>query len=171
MWHQRLGHVSFDTILKLNKDGFLSVTSILPKPVLCAPCQMAKGHKLPFDTNSKRANFPLDLIHCDLWGPSPVTSHDGYRYYALFIDDHSRFTWFYALRAKSEFHTILSIFIKFVQTQFTRKIKVFQSDEGTEFLNHHVRHILEENGTFHRISCPLHPSTKWSGRMQTPTHR
>lgn len=65
-WHKRLGHVSFDTISILNNSGCLFVTSILPKPIICDSCQLAKGHRLPFELNFKRADNPLDLIHCDL---------------------------------------------------------------------------------------------------------
>ena len=89
LWHARLGHVSYDTILLLNKKGQLLVTSILPKPSLCSSCQMAKAHRLPFVNNDKRAINVLDFIHCDLWGLSPVCSVDSYRYYVSFVDDYS----------------------------------------------------------------------------------
>ncbi|KAI3785937.1 hypothetical protein L1987_45063 [Smallanthus sonchifolius] len=157
LWHARLGHVSFDVISLLNKFGILSVTSLLPKPNICSPCQLAKGQRLPFISNKKRASFPLDLVHCDLWGPAPITSPEGYRYYVIFIDDHSRFTWFYPLKTKTGFYAVLSAFIKLIQTQCSRKIKNFQSDGGTEFVNHTVRNIFEANGTFHRYSCPYTP--------------
>uniref|UniRef100_A0A251SD45 Putative GAG-pre-integrase domain-containing protein n=1 Tax=Helianthus annuus TaxID=4232 RepID=A0A251SD45_HELAN len=90
LWHSRLGHVSNDVIKLLNKTGLVQVTSILPKPIVCSSCQMSKAQKLPFDLNPKRALFPLDLVHCDLWRPSPITSHEGYRYYVAFVDDFSR---------------------------------------------------------------------------------
>lgn len=77
-------------------------------------------------------------MHCDLWGPAPVISHDGYRYYAIFVDDFSRFTWFYPLKAKSDYFVVLNSYLNFVQTQFSCKVKTFQSDGGTEFLNHRV---------------------------------
>ncbi|KAM0002129.1 putative RNA-directed DNA polymerase [Helianthus debilis subsp. tardiflorus] len=157
LWHARLGHVSFDVISTLNKTGCLSLTSLLPKPDLCLPCQLAKSQRLSFVNNEKRASFPLDLIHCDLWGPAPIASTDGYRYYVVFIDDYSRFTWFYPLTTKTGFYAVLSAFIQLVQTQFSRKIKTFQSDGGGEFLNHTVRKIFEANGTFHRFSCPHTP--------------
>ncbi|KAM0027867.1 putative RNA-directed DNA polymerase [Helianthus debilis subsp. tardiflorus] len=157
LWHARLGHVSFNIISLLNKLGVLSVTSLLPKPTICTPCQLAKGQRLSFDLNLKRASHPLDLIHCDLWGPSPVCSKDGFRYYVAFIDDYSRFTWLYPLKTKTGFYTVLPVFLRLVQTQCSRKVKVFQSDGGTEFVNHTVRKILEENGTFHRLSCPYTP--------------
>lgn len=157
LWHLRLGHVSFDVISVLNKSGVLSVTSLLPKPSICASCQIAKGQRLPFINNDTRASFPLDLVHCDLWGPSPVTSTDGYRYYVIFVDDYSRFTWCYPLKTKTGFYSVLPIFLNLVQTQCSRKVKVFQSDGGTEFVNHTVRKIFEDNGTFHRFSCPYTP--------------
>ncbi|GJZ09562.1 retrovirus-related pol polyprotein from transposon TNT 1-94 [Tanacetum coccineum] len=157
LWHARLGHVSFDVISVLNKLGVLSITSLLPKPIICTPCQLAKGQRLSFNNNVKRSLHPLDLIHCDLWGPSPICSKDGYRYYVAFVDDCSRFTWLYPLKTKTGFYSVLPIFINLAQTQCSRKIKTFQSDGGTEFVNQTVRKILEDNGTFHRFSCLYTP--------------
>ncbi|KAD3068636.1 hypothetical protein E3N88_36516 [Mikania micrantha] len=158
IWHSRLGHVSYDTISMLNKLGCVNLTSILSKPGICNTCEMSKGHRFPFQLNDKRASHCLDLVHCDLWGPSPISSMNNFRYYVIFVDDFSRFTWFYPLQTKSEFFAIFSTFVTFVQTQFSCKIKVFQSDGGTEFLNHNVKNLLNDNGTFHRISCLYTPS-------------
>nr|GFC07278.1 retrovirus-related Pol polyprotein from transposon TNT 1-94 [Tanacetum cinerariifolium] len=116
LWHRRLGHVSYDIITLLNKFGCLSTTSILPIPNICSSCQLSKSKRLPFENNMKRASHVLDLIHCDLLGPSPVTSIDGYRYYVIFVDDYSRFTWFYPLKAKSDFPAVFETFVCFVQT-------------------------------------------------------
>ncbi|KAJ9544289.1 hypothetical protein OSB04_023996 [Centaurea solstitialis] len=157
LWHNRLGHVAFETISLLNKLGHLFLTSVLPKPSVCTSCELSKSHKLPFAINEKRSLHVLDMIHCDLWGPSPVMSTDGYLYYALFVDDFSRFTWFYPMKHKSDFFQVLAAFLRFVQTQFSCKVKVFQSDGGTEFTNHRVRSLLVENGTHHRLSCPYTP--------------
>lgn len=157
LWHARLGHVSFNVISTLNKLGVLSITSLLPKPIVCTPCQLAKGQRLSFDISSKRSSNPLDLIHCDLWGPAPVFSNDGYRYYVAFIDDYSRFTWLYPLKTKTGFHSVLPVFINLAQTQCSRKIKTFQSDGGREFVNQTVRKIFEDNDTFHRFSYPYTP--------------
>nr|KAJ0198872.1 hypothetical protein LSAT_V11C600301960 [Lactuca sativa] len=114
LWHSRLGHAAFDVVSFLNKMGYLSITSVLPKPIVCSSCQLSKGHRLSFDINNKRFLAPLDFVHCDLWGPSPVISKDGYNYYVVFIDDFSRLTWFYPLKTKFGFYTVLSTFVKFV---------------------------------------------------------
>ena len=103
LWHKRLGHVACNVISILNKYGFLNVTSILPKPSICPFCELSKQHHLPFQLNEKRSLHVLDMVHCDLWGPSPVTSVDGYRYYDLIVDDYLRFSWFYPLKIKSDF--------------------------------------------------------------------
>ncbi|KAJ0701721.1 putative RNA-directed DNA polymerase [Helianthus annuus] len=156
-WHSRLGHASFDTITNLNKLGHLFVTSLLPKPGLCNSCELSKAKHLPFVENDKRAQQVLDLIHCDLWGPAPIASTDGYLYYVIFVDDYSRFTWFYPLKAKSDFFNILTIFLNFVQNQFSKSVKVFQSDGGTEFTNNRVQNCFQEHGIHHRLSCPHTP--------------
>src|SRR3954467_14075402 len=74
VWHARLGHVSHNVISLLNKNHHLCVTSLLSNPSLCSSCQIAKSKRLPFTLNIERASNVLDLIHCDLWGPSPICS-------------------------------------------------------------------------------------------------
>ncbi|KAJ0853298.1 putative RNA-directed DNA polymerase [Helianthus annuus] len=164
LWHARLGHVNFDVISMLKTKGYVSFTSVLPKPGLCSPCELAKAKRQPFLSNDKRASLPLEIIHCDLWGPSPIKSVDNFLYYVAFVDDYSRFTWLYPLRAKSDFFNALSIFVPFVQTQFSTKIKIFQSDGGTEFTNNRVRNFFEQHGILHRLSCPYTPQQ--NGRVE-----
>ena len=110
----RLGHVPFHVISLLNKLGHLSISLLLPDPSVCSPCHLAKSKRLPFAINEKRATFVLELIHCDFWGHAPIATSDGYKYYVPFVDDFSRFSWIYSLRAKSDFFDILLHFHKFV---------------------------------------------------------
>ncbi|GJS62085.1 calcium-dependent protein kinase 26-like protein [Tanacetum coccineum] len=135
----------------------LLLLSFLNKAVLDLHRDVNNANKTTLEGVAALVQSSLrDLIHYDLWGPAPV-SLDGYLYYVIFVDDYSRFTWFYPLKTKSGFYTVLSAFIKLVQTQLSRKIKVFQSDGGTEFVNHTVQKIFEDNGTLHRLSCPYTP--------------
>jgi len=62
----------------------------------------------------------------------PNSSITGYKYYVVFVDDFSRFTWIYHLHRKSK---VFEIFVKFkllVEKQFSTKIKQLQSDGGGE---------------------------------------
>lgn len=158
LWHSRLGHVAFDTVSLLHKLGCVTVTSVLPKPLLCSSCEQAKSKRLPFLLNDKRSSHVLDIVHCDLWGPAPVSSASGYRYYVIFVDDFSRFTWFYPLKQKSDFYDVLVLFSTFVANQFESRIKTFQSDGGTEFTNGRVQNFFWENGVRHTMSCPYTPA-------------
>lgn len=79
------------------------------------------------------------MIHCDQCGPTPVSSIDGYMYYVIFVDDFSRFIWFYPLKHKFDFSIVLKTFLAIVQTQYSCRVEVFQSDGGTEFLNKQVK--------------------------------
>jgi hypothetical protein len=158
IWHAHLGHVLSTIISILNKQGSMSLTSILPNPSLCVSCQKAKSHKLPFQTSDSRFETILGLIHCDLWGSAPITSISGYRYYVIFIDDHSRFTKFYPLKHKTNFYQTFINFQSLVENQFSTKIRIFQSDRGREFISKNLHSHFTKCGIHHQFSCPYTPS-------------
>ncbi|KAE8692073.1 hypothetical protein F3Y22_tig00110860pilonHSYRG00043 [Hibiscus syriacus] len=158
-WHPRLGHPSFRIVSSLNKHGAITLShnnKIDSKP--CFGCQLGKIHRLPFSNSDQRCASLFERIYCDLWGPSPITSPSGYKYYCVLIDDFSRFSWFYPLKLKSDFFDIFVQFNKYVQIQFDCKIKSFQCDGGTAFTNHHFTSFLRENGIIQRIACPYTPN-------------
>lgn len=64
---------------------------------------------LPIYT-AKSTNAPLELIYADVWGPAPMVSINGDRYYMNFVDDYSRFNWLFPIPVKSY---VREIFIKF----------------------------------------------------------
>lgn len=157
LWHIRLGHVPVSVISHLNKLGYLLISSLLPNPTLCSSCQMGKSKCLSFDLNEKCATSVLDMMHCDLWGPAPISTSDGFRYYVAFLDHFSRFSWIYPLRAKSDLYDVLVRFHKFVCNRFSSTIKVFQSNGGTEFTSTRVRDFMGLHGIQHHFSCPYTP--------------
>ena len=63
---------------------------------------MGRQHRIAFSTSQHKTKGLLDLIHTDVWGPSPVASIGGARYYVTFIDDFSRKVWIYFLKHKSK---------------------------------------------------------------------
>ena len=48
-------------------EGFPNIINSYDK---CEACILGKQHRLPFNSgNSKRARFPLELVHTNLVGP------------------------------------------------------------------------------------------------------
>ena len=148
----------------MNKKGQLFLTSLLPNPSLCSTCQHAKSHRLPFFPNNNSSNIALGFIHCDIWGPAPIKSNLGFTYYVLFINDHSRFTWLYPMKLKSDFFDIFLQFQKLVENQHSTKIKIFQSDGGAEFTSNRFQSHLRQFGIHHQMSCSYTPSQ--NGRVE-----
>ena len=36
---------------------------------------------------NKQASTPFVLVHFDVWGPSPIMSPTGFKYFVTFVDD------------------------------------------------------------------------------------
>lgn len=68
-----------------------------------------------------------------------MVSVDKYRYYVTFVGDRTRFIWFYPLHNKSDFYSIFILFVKFVEKQFSSKIKCLQTYGGREFFSQRFR--------------------------------
>ena len=96
--------------------------------------------------------MPLELVVADVWGPAPVTSSNGYKYYVSFLDAYSRYTWICLLKTKSEVQQAFMQFKKQIELQLSCKIKVFQTDCGTEFSV--LEPFLKSCGIIFRKSCP-----------------
>ena len=114
-----------------------------------------KIDKLLFSSTIHKSTQPLELIHSDLWGPAPLTSHFGFNYYVIFIDGFSRFSWLYNLKKKSELFENFLEFKRRVENQSSSKIKSFQSDWGGEYQPLHS--FFKQEGITHRVSSPHTP--------------
>ena len=57
-------------------------------------------HRVPFPIRNKKETSPFSLIHTNVWGPSRILNISGSRWFATFIDDCTRTTWFYLLKSK-----------------------------------------------------------------------
>ena len=100
---------------------------------------------------------PLQLIHLDLWGPSPVVSNFSYRSYGVFVDEWSRFLWFFPLLKKFDLPLVFKDFLNKIELFFDFKVCVFRSDGGGEFTSKQFEHILSSYGIIHQFSCPYTP--------------
>ncbi|CAN0876377.1 Retrovirus-related Pol polyprotein from transposon TNT 1-94 [Linum grandiflorum] len=157
LWHARLGHPHF-TRLRLMIQQHLIPTSINFKDLdtsatTCVYCIEAKTKKLSFSASTSQDYKPFDLIHTDLWGPSPVTSRLGFRYFVLLINQATRYTWVYMLHLKSDLCRIIQEFISMIQTQFNHTVKVICSDSGGEYSSTSLHDFYKKQGIIFQSSC------------------
>jgi hypothetical protein len=108
---------------------------------------------LPFSPSVSSSKGPLELVHSDLWGPSPIVFSKGYKYYVTFLDDYSRFTWIYFLKCKSDTLQAFTLFKAQVENLLNTTIKNLRSDGGGEFMP--IAKAFPQ--LVHQISCPHTP--------------
>jgi transposase InsO family protein len=159
-WHSRLGHP--------NAKILQSVLPTLPSHNVASldsntsnsfykHCVLGKMTQLPFSLSCTKSTAPLQLVHSDVWGPAPITSINGTRFYVSFIDDFSKFTWFFPLKHKSQ---VLPTFIHFkttIENLLNHKLKVLRTDCGGEYTDSSFQKYCSEHGIFHQFSCPHTP--------------
>lgn len=154
LWHLRLGHPSFGYMKHLFPDLFSSMSLFDFK---CETCILAKSHRATYPLSMNKSNVPFALIHSDVWGPSPVSTTSGNRWFVIFIDDCTRMTWLYLLKHKHEVLRVFQSFHTMVQTQFSAKIQILRSDNGGEYVNHQFHEYFQSHGLIHETFCPQTP--------------
>lgn len=157
VWHARLGHPSYLVFTTLLNKYHLPLDGAIVSNKNCHICPLGKSCRLPFEDRQSHAQFPLALLHLDLWGLAPISSNFGYRYYFSIVDDNTRFTWLYPLAKKSEVLTTFIHFKKLVENRFSSHIKQLQIDGGGEFTSKLVLTFLRDHKISHQISCPYTP--------------
>lgn len=127
LWHNRLGHPASRVVSSILQDCNI-VAPNKKNLSVCKACCYGKFHKSPSPTSTSIYQFPLELIHTDLWGPAPVVSSSGFRYYVHFTDSCTRFCWMYLLKQKSDVFKAFLDFKASAELQLQRKILAVQSD-------------------------------------------
>ncbi|XP_071704401.1 uncharacterized protein [Rutidosis leptorrhynchoides] len=153
MWHNRLGH-SAEPVMQVLKDT-LGFGNDVFSP--CDVCHKAKQTRDLFPLSDHISTEIGELIHLDVWGPYKVTTREGFRYFLTVVDDFSKSVWVFLLSNKSDTSENIINFVHMFKNQFNKSIKVFRSDNGTEFLNHTLSNFLKQNGIIHQTSCVYTP--------------
>ncbi|KAL5852507.1 hypothetical protein ACOSQ3_007625 [Xanthoceras sorbifolium] len=157
LWHQRLGHMSekgMKTLLSKGKLPDLKAVDV----GLCEDCIFGKQKKVSF---AKIGKIPkaekLELVHTDVWGPSPVSSLSGSLYYVTFIDDSTRKVWVYFLKKKSEVFDTFRKWKAMVENETGLKIKRLRSDNGGEYRDSRFREFCANSGIKMEKTVPMTP--------------
>ena len=77
---------------------------------------------------------------------------EGFRYYIVFVDTCTKYTWLYPLKLKFDTLSVFITFHKLVEVQFQTKLQAFQIDNGGEFQA--FLPFLRAHGIQPRFTCP-----------------
>ena len=74
------------------------------------PCQLEKQLAFSFHNSESMSTGIFYLIHSDVWGLSPINSIGGSRYFVVFVNDYSRYSWVFLMPSHDE---LLNIYRNF----------------------------------------------------------
>lgn len=113
--------------------------------------ELEKSCKLSFSSSETITTSPLKVVHSDVWGPSPILSVCGFRYYVVFVDDFSNYTWMFPIHCKLDVYSVFLAFKLQAENLLSSKIKHLRSDGGGEYIRAKFQNFLRDNGIIHQI--------------------
>ena len=152
--HHQMGHPSFYLLKQLYPHLFKTIDFEF---LVCDACQLGKFKRATYPSRDNRVTKPFQILHCDVWGPSPLTDLLGHQYFLICTDDHSRFTWLFLLKNKSEVATSIKDLCQLIKRQFGDTVKSLRTDNAKDFLNISLSTFLTSEGMKHETSCPYTP--------------
>ena len=171
--HRRLAHIAPAAIRKMVEGGAVEGIKLVDdgSTLICDACEQAKATRKEI---KKEREAPLadafgTEVHSDLWGPAPVPSMGGRRYYASFTDDHSRYTKLAIVRHKDGTLDAYKEFAQWVHTQHGVRIKRLRSDRGGEYTGEAFTKFLKEQGTERRLTT--HDTPQHNGVAESLNRR
>ena len=97
---------------------------------------------------ANRSSSVLELIHTDICETFPMTLWNDQHYFITFIDDYSRYGYFYLIHVKSQFLNVFKNFKVEFENQLGEKIKAVKSDCSGEYYNRYNRSGVQRPGHF-----------------------
>ncbi|GBO26992.1 Retrovirus-related Pol polyprotein from transposon TNT 1-94 [Araneus ventricosus] len=150
--HKRLCHVDIPIIKDMCKNKSvkgLEKVNIKINNESCIACNVGKATRTSLKKNyacKRVTKSVLDKVHMDLWGPAPVNSLWGSKYFLSIIDDFSRKIDVFTLKSKSEVFSIFKGYLSRVQRELGRKLKSLRTDNGMEFCHKDFETFLRDLG-------------------------
>ena len=164
--HRRMGHISLNVARRLTENGLMSGLKFdlsKDKPTFCEACVYAKATRKPVakECAGEHAEEFAAEVHTDVWGPAPIQTLGGRRYYITFTDDKTRLTYLHLLCQKSEAFTAYQQFEAWCHTQHGVAVKALHSDCGREYLGKEFIMYLKAAGTKQKLT--IHDTPQHNG--------
>ncbi|WVZ54674.1 LOW QUALITY PROTEIN: hypothetical protein U9M48_005438 [Paspalum notatum var. saurae] len=159
-WHRRLGHLSFDLLVRLSSMGLIRGLPMLKaeKDLVCHPCRHGKMVSASHAPVSQvMTTYPGELLHMDTVGPARVASVSGKWYVLVVVDDFSRFSWVFFMEFKDEAFGFVRDLVLRLRNESHKAMRAIHSDNGGEFKNSWFETFCRDLGLEHQFPSPYTP--------------
>ncbi|WVZ83051.1 hypothetical protein U9M48_030235 [Paspalum notatum var. saurae] len=159
-WHRRLGHLSFDLLVRLSSMGLIRGLPKLKakKDLVCHPCRHGKMVATSHTHVSQvMTSYPGELLNMDTVGPARVASVSGKWYVLVVVDDFSRFSWVFFMEFKDEAFGFVRDLVLRLRNESHKAMRAIRSDNGGEFRNSWFENFCRDLGLEHQFSSPYTP--------------
>jgi hypothetical protein len=120
----------------------------------CEACIKAKQHVTPFPHKSETKYTQVgELVVSDVWGPTPVESLQGSKYFVTFTDAFSCFSIVYFIKLTKEVRNRYKDFEALVKTQLGKPLKQLRTDGGGEYQNDEFKSYVRSQGTVQEMTA------------------
>lgn len=153
--HRRFGHVNIPLIEHMSKNNSVKGIEKLSSKnddKNCDVCKIAKSTRVSLKSNytyKRLATKVLERVYMDLWGPAPVNSLGGKKYFLSIIDDYSRKVEVYVIKSKTEVFDCFKTYLAKVERETNSKLKSCRTDNGLEFCHKEFESFLSKLGIKH----------------------
>ena len=87
---QSLWSLSNQIVQKLIKDFMLPCSDLFTVSNFhCSSCRLGKMSKFPLAKVEHKSTAPFQILYSDIWGPAPMVSSLGHRYFVVFVDEYT----------------------------------------------------------------------------------
>ncbi|CAI7896939.1 unnamed protein product [Closterium sp. NIES-54] len=122
----------------------------------CTPCVEGRQRASPH-SSFPPTTAPLQTLHLDIWGPSPILGPRQERYFLIVVDDYSRYTMVFPLRRKADVPTVLETWL--LARGGARGLCGLRlhSDRGDEFSSTRLETFNQGRGIIQSYTLPDSP--------------
>ncbi|PPQ82237.1 hypothetical protein CVT24_012925 [Panaeolus cyanescens] len=162
-FHVLMGHRGLKDLRRMIKHGMFTGIDVIDtdaQDITCRVCIEAKAKRKPFPSSksAKPTSYGAQ-VSSDVWGPAPVASIGGCRYFSLFQDRYSHEERIYFMRLKSDTFDAFKRYEAWVLRQRNGTIKELRTDRGGEYLSEEFTQHLDQKGIVRKLTTHDSPQT------------
>ena len=152
--HQRLGHTNFNRVRMLVREIYGQKPPTTDD--FCTACAMAKTTNKSYPKVARhKATRVLERVSADICGPFATQTPHAERYFAIFVDDKTRYITVYLLQRKNQFVNVFLEYIAEAENQHQpHRVSIIRTDGGGEMGSTAFNNLLKIRGIKRETNAP-----------------